>query len=386
MKGHIRQRGERSWAIIIDLGRDPATGQRRQKWHSVKGTKRDAQRELARLVHEYNTGAYIEPAKLTVGEYLQKWLTDYAQGRVAARTYDRYAEIIHLHLSPALGAMPLSKLQPLHIQACYTRALREGRLDRRAGGLSAQTVLHHHRLLHEALEQAVRWQLLSRNPADAVEPPRPERAEMHVLDPAGVSRLLEAAEGTRAYAAVLLAVTTGLRRGELLGLRWEDIDLQRGVLSVQQTVQRSRSAGLHIREPKTQRSRRLVTLPAMAVEVLRKHRLEQQKQRLFMGPEYRDHGLAFPRLDGRPMNPDALSKAFEVIVARAGLPRVRFHDLRHTHATMLLQQGVNPKVVSERLGHSTVNLTLDTYSHVLPGIQEEVAQKVDNLLRKKLRE
>lgn len=386
MKGHIRQRGERSWAIVIDLGRDPATGQRRQKWHSVKGTKRDAQRELARLVHEYNTGAYVEPAKLSVSEYLQKWLADYAQGRVAARTYDRYQEIVRLHLSPALGAMPLSKLQPLHIQAYYTRALKEGRLDGREGGLSPQTILHHHRLLHEALEQAVRWQLLNRNPADAVEPPRPERVEMHVLDPAGVSRLLVAAEGTRAYTAILLAVTTGLRRGELLGLRWEDVDLQRGVVSVQQTVQRSRSAGLHVKEPKTQRSRRLVTLPAMAVEALRKHRLEQQKQRFFMGHEYQDHGLVFPRLDGRPQNPDTFSKAFEVIVAKAGLPHIRLHDLRHTHATILLQQGVNPKVVSERLGHSTVNLTLDTYSHVLPGIQEEVAQKVDNLLRKKLRE
>lgn len=276
MKGHIRQRGERSWAIVIDLGRDPATGRRQQKWHSVKGTKRDAQKELARLVHEYNTGAYVEPSKLNLGEYLRQWLADYAQGRVAARTFDRYEEIIRLRLSPALGAMPLSKLQPLHIQAYYTRALKEGRLDGREGGLSAQTILHHHRLLHEALGQAVRWQLLSRNPADAVEPPRPERTEMHVLDLEGVGQLLEVADGSRAHAPILMAITTGLRRGELLGLRWEDVDLQRRVLSVQQTVQRSRSAGLHVKEPKTQRSRCLVTLPTIAVEVLRKHRLEQQ--------------------------------------------------------------------------------------------------------------
>lgn len=378
VKGHIRRRGKGSWAIVLDLGRDSA-GKRRQKWHTVRGTKRDAQREMARLLHELNTGAYVEPTRITVGEYLARWLEDYARAKVAPKTFERYAEIIRLHLVPALGGTPLAKLQPLHVQRCYTEALKNGRKDG-VGGLSAQTVLHHHRVLREALGHAVRWQLVGRNVADAVQPPRPERTEVQCLDEDAIIRLLDAARGSRLYLPIVLAVSTGMRRGEILGLRWQDVDLNAGVIAVRQAAQQTR-AGISFKPPKTAKGRRVVALLELTVEALQQHKVEQAKERLLLGPGYQDHGLVCAQPDGRPWRPDALTNAFAAFVRNAGLPRVRFHDLRHSHATLLLRQGVHPKVVSERLGHATVGITLDTYSHVLPGMQEEAAHKLDIALR-----
>ncbi len=381
MKGHIRQRGKRSWAVVLDLGRD-ADGRRRQRWHTVHGTKKDAQRELARLLHELNTGAYVEPARMSVGEYLERWLADYAKNSVAAKTFERYAEIVRVNLKPALGHLPLPKLQPLHIQSYYSKALSEGRRDGR-GGLSAQTVLHHHRVLHVALAQAVRWQLLSRNPADAVQPPRAAKTEMRALTEDETAKLLRAAAWSTLYMPILVSVTTGLRRGELLGLRWVDATLDHGELAVRRSLQQTRD-GLTYKEPKTACARRTVTLPPLTVEALRQHKVSQTEQRLRLGPIFEDNDLVFPRPDGRPWSPDAFTSAFSAFIRRSGLPRIRFHDLRHSHASQLLRQGVHPKVVSERLGHSTVGITLDTYSHVLPGLQRDAALGIDLALRKAL--
>lgn len=378
MKGSIRQQGKQSWEVRIYIGRRE-DGRKLYRSHTVHGNKKDAQRELAKLLHEFNTGAYVEPSRMTVKEYLERWLQDYARSSVAPKTFERYAEIVRLHLIPALGAIPLAKLQPLHIQGCYSDALRAGRRDGK-GGLSAQTVLHHHRVLREALQQAVRWQLLARNPADAVEPPRPQPKEMCALDEQQAARLLDAAKGSRLYAPVVLAVTTGMRRGEILALRWQDVDLQAGTLSVRQSLEQTRD-GLTFKQPKTQKGRRVVALPPLAVEALRRHKAEQAKERLLLGPGYQDNGLVCAQPDGQPWRPDALTNAFAYLVRKAGVPPVRFHDLRHSHATLLLRQGVHPKVVSERLGHATVGITLDTYSHVLPGMQEEAARKLDVALR-----
>jgi integrase len=247
--------------------------------------------------------------------------------------------------------------------------------------LSAQTVLHHHRVLRQALHQAVRWQLLMRNPADAVDPPRPRRREMQALDDDQIAQLLDAAKGGNHFMPVLIAVTTGLRRGEILALRWQDVDLNKGTLAVRQSLEQTKRFGLRFKEAKTQRSRRVVALPSLLVDALRKHRREQAKHRWALGAAYQDHGLVCPADDGAPQSPDALSAAFPHLVSRAGVPRVRFHDQRYTHATQLLNEGIHPKVVSERLGHSNIGITLDTYSHVLPGMQEEAAQRVDAALR-----
>ncbi len=378
MRGHIRRRGKASWAVVLDLGRD-ANGMRRQKWHSVKGTRKDAERELGRLLNEINTGAYVEPARLTVAEYLEKWLGDYARPNVAPKTYERYAAIIRSQIVPEIGSTVLPRLSPLHIQSMYSRALANGRKDGK-GGLSPRSVIHMHRVLHKAFDQAVKWQLIARNPAQAVEPPRAERREMRALDERELAGLIHRVENTRLYIPVLLAITTGLRRGEILALRWRDIDLKTGSLTVIQSLEQTKN-GLRFKTPKTHRSRRSLALPELTVAALRTHRAKQAEQRLSIGPLYEDGDLVCASPDGRPWPPDSFSTAFASTVRRSSFKHFRFHDLRHSHATQLLKAGVHPKVVSERLGHSGIGITLDTYSHVMPGMQEDAAERIDASLR-----
>lgn len=378
MTGHIRRRGANSWAIVIDTGRDP-NGKRQQRWHSVKGTRKDAERERTRLLSQLDTGSYVEPTRMKVSQYLEKWLDDAARVNVSAKTLERYTEIVELHLVPALGQLGITKLAPLHIQSYYTKALREGRI-KSDGGLSPQTVLHHHRVLHEALEQAVKWLILTRNPADAVEPPRPSRKEMAVLNDDDVGRLINLCRDTRLFVPTLLAVTTGLRRGELLSLKWSDVDLGAGVVTVQRSLEQTRE-GLAFKAPKTNKSRRVVTLPAFTVDALTEHRRAQREQRVAITGTYELDGLVCAMPDGGLWNPNSFSSAFKDFARRQGFGHIRFHDLRHTHATQLLRQGIHPKIVSERLGHSAIGITLDTYSHVLPGMQEDAARRLDAALK-----
>jgi integrase len=330
-------------------------------------------------LHSVHTGEFIEPSKLTLAEYLDRWLQDGARSTVSGKTFERYRQIVTDHITPTLGRTPLSKLQPLHIQGLYSNKLLTGRKDG-AGGLSTQTVVHMHRILRRALGQAVKWQILVRNPVDAVEPPRVARKEMQALDEAETAKLLIAFERSSLRLPVLIAVLTGLRRGELLALRWADIDLETGQLSVKQSLEQTK-AGLAFKQPKTSRSRRTLALPQLGIDALKKHKATQAAHRLNLGPVYQYHGLVFPREDGRPWKPDRFSSAFAAQVRRSGAAHVRLHDLQHTHATHLLRQGVNPKVVSERLGHSTVAFTLDVYSHVLPGMQDDAARRIDAALR-----
>jgi len=224
MTGHIRKRGSK-WSITLELPRDPVTQKRRQKWYSGFATRKAAQAELAKLLHQMQTGAYVEPSRLTVADYLRRWLADYARPNVSGKTFERYQQIVENNLIPGLGSIVLHRLQPLQIQALYSEQLRSGRKDG-AGGLSAQTVLHHHRVLRKALAQAVRWNLLAANPADRVEPPRAQAKEVEPIDEVRAAWLIEVAQGTRLHIPILLAVFTGMRRGEILALRWQDIDLR----------------------------------------------------------------------------------------------------------------------------------------------------------------
>jgi integrase len=337
MTGHIRERKKGTWAVVIRVGAYK-NGSPRYKWHTVHGTKRDAQRELTRLLHELDRGSYAEPTKLTLGAFLHQWLSDYAKTKVAAKTYERYEEVVLKHLIPAIGHCLLVKLTPQLIERYYAEAQERGRRDGR-GGLSAQTVLHHHRILHAALNRAVKWQLLTRNPADGVEAPRPEHREMEALDEVGTASLLKAAEGTRYYLPVLIAVTTGMRLGELLALCWEDVDLNTGVLRVRQALEETRD-GVRFKRPKTRKSARPIAMPGLLVDALRAHQGEQEQTSLLLGPAWRDHGLVLPREMGDPWPPSALSKAFEHLAARAGCPQIRFHDLRHSHVSLLLKQAI----------------------------------------------
>jgi len=381
MKGHIKQRSKGSWTLWIELGRDVETGKRRQQTITVHGNKKAAERELRALLTRIEGGAHVKPAKMTVGEYLESWLRDYVATNTAPSTADGYSDIVRAQLIPALGSLPLAGLQPSHIQAYYGRMLESGRRDGK-GGLSAQTVRHHHRVLYQALKHAVKHGVLIRNVVEAVDPPRPDGKEMATLEPDDVHPLLDAAHETPYYTLFYTAIYTGLRRSELLGLRWRDIDLDLATLSVVQTLHHVPGKGYVFREPKTKHSRRLVDLSPSLALLLREHRANQELERKLVGCLLKPNDLVFSYPDGTPLPPNSITKAFHKLAQSLGLSNIRLHDLRHTHATLMLRQGVHPKVVSERLGHSSVAITLDTYSHVLPGIQAAAAQRFDEGLQR----
>ena len=371
----IKPRGTGAWYFHLELGVDPVSGKRKQKLVTIRGSYKDAQREQTRMQRELDTGAFVAtPEKLTFGAYLNKWLEDYAESNVSGKTRQTYAEFLRLHIIPSLGTVPLTKLQPMHLQSYYTQKLKSGRADGK-GGLSAQTVLHHHRLIHSALEMAVRWQVLPRNVAAAVEPPKPQKKEMETLDGDGSLQLLEDSEGTWLHIPILLAVTNGLRLGECLGLQWDDIDLDTGVMMVRRSLEQTREGGLRLKAPKNGKAR-VVRLPSVAVEALTAHKSAQAAIRLEMGEAWLNPGLVVTQNDGSLRTPDNATHAFLKLRRRLGVG-VTFHGLRHSHATILLSQGVAPKVVSERLGHSSIAITQDLYSHVMPHIQEEAAAQVD---------
>ena len=379
MQGHITKRGANSYTVIINLGRDPLTGKRRQLWRSIKGTKKDAEALRIQLLHQRDSGVDAPPGKLTVSQYLERWLTDYAEPNLAPKTLRTSIDTVRRHLIPAFGSLPLSKLRPQHIQAHYAQALREGRLDGK-GGLSPRSVQRQHQVLHVALRHAVQWQILPLNPADALQPPRGPSAEIRPLGLDEIQRLLTAADDTPYGTLVHLALMTGLRSGELLGLRWADTDLETGAIHVQQVCQWLPRQGFTFRPPKTPKSRRAVALSPDTVDRLRGHRQRQLEARLALGPDYAAHDLVLATPLGTPIDPSNLRRAWKAILRTAGIDHLRFHDLRHAHASLMLQQGTHPKIVSERLGHSGVGITLNLYSHVVPGLQEEAAAGLDRLV------
>lgn len=372
MRGFVTKRGKASWSFVVDAPQQAPEEKRRREWRSGYRTRKEAEAALAEYLHDRATGSSLERSKLTVGELLARWLDDHARTRVRPSTYQSYRTQVRRHLIPALGAIKLTSLTPLQVERHYTAAI--------ASGLSPRSVVYQHRLLREALQQAVRWRLVGRNVADAVTPPRGSRPEMHALSPEHVQKLLRAAEGDPQHALLYTAIYTGLRRSEIIGLRWDDVDLDRGTAAIRQTVQRLPGQGFVYGEPKTPKGRRQIALPPSAVEVLRRHRAEQIEHRLRLGPVWTDKGLVFTNPTGGPVDPSGLTRRFARLLKAADLPSVRFHDLRHTHASLMLRQGVHPKIVSERLGHATVGITLDTYSHVLPGLQEAAARQLDEWL------
>jgi integrase len=373
MKGHVRQRSPGHWAIVIET-RDPVTNKRKPKWHSFSGTKRAAQIRCAELIAEIQGGRYLEPSRTTLTQYFDRWL-DHIKSQVAPRSHERYAEIARKNIVPLLGNIVLPRLQPVQISTAYATALSSGRRDGK-GGLSPRTVHHMHRILKQALGQAVKWRLLAHNPADLVKPPKVERKEMQSLSTDGLAEFIEAARSAgHMFMAVLLAAMCGLRRGEIAALRWRAINIERAQLSVVASVEQTEE---RIREKETKSGRnRTVALPSIVVDELRRHRLEQAERLLRLGVRLTDDHHVCAREDGGLLQPRSFSQAFRKFIRRHGLRRVRFHDLRHSHATQMLASGIHPKIAQERLGHSSVSVTLDLYSHVMPGMQEDAAARVD---------
>ncbi len=377
MKGHVRERGAGNWYAVIDI-RDPATGKRKRRWHSLEAIgKRQAQIECAGIISAIKGGTYLEPDKTTLAQFFDHWLAT-IKSSVSPRSHERYSEIARKNIVPLLGAAVLSKLKPDMIAGAYATALATGRRDGK-GGLAPQTVRHMHRILKQALKQAVRWELLVRNAADAVKPPKVDRASMNVLDMSNTAKLIEAARSHRIFVPVLLAAFLGMRRGEIAALRWRNVNLDAGQLAVVESAEQM-NGSVRLKETKSGRSR-TVALPSFVVEELRAHRLRQAQDMLRLGVRLSDDSFVAALEDGRPMQPTFITHEWGRLIRATGLPRVRFHDLRHGHATHLLASGVHPKIASERLGHSKVNITLDLYSHVMPGMQEDAAAKMDAALK-----
>lgn len=380
MKGHIRERSPGKWAIVLDVGEiDPKTGKKKRKWHSFAGTKRQAQAECARLITEITTGRYVEPTKQTVSEYLTEWL-GFVKPSVSAKTHERYSEICDKSLGPLIGDVVLAKLKTDRIDAAFGKALTEGR-RKGQGGLSPRTVHHMRRVLIKALSQAVTWERLSRNPATATTPPKVERTKMLAYDPDQSAVLIEAFRPTRMFMAMMLAVTCGLRRGEIAALRWRDVDHDdnRRHLSIRESAEQTK-AGVRYKAPKSGKARTVALSATMAAE-LKAHRVRQAEEQLRIGLRPDGDSFVVAQADGSPLQPRSLTHEWKRLLGKTSLPRIRFHDLRHTHASQMLSAGVHPKVASERLGHSTIGITLDLYSHVMPGMQADAAEQVDAALQ-----
>lgn len=371
MAGQIYKRGERTWQVRIFVGRD-ATGKQIFHRKTIHGAKKDAERYLTAARREMDLGVFVEPTAMSVNEYFDRWLRDAARPRVSRRTADGYAGLLDRYIRQPLGHKRLDKLQPLDIQAVY------GAMQAR--GLSARLVRHTHAALHNALKQAVKWGLLSRNPSDLVELPKVPHKERHVLSPDEAADFLKAAAVMPHGLVFEFALLSGMRPEEYLALQWSDVDFERSTARVRRALVRHKKSW-SFEEPKTARSRRTVYLPAPLLQKLAAHKRKQAEARLKLGAAWQALDLIFCSEEGTPLSiPNITYRYFRPILTKAKLPRIRLYDLRHTCATLLLIAEENPKVVSERLGHSTIVLTLDTYSHVLPTMQQNATAKLTKML------
>ena len=374
MAGQIIKRGERNFVVRIYMGRDDE-GKRRYLNHSVKGTRKDAQKYLNNSLRDKDLGVFVEPASTTINAYLDKWLSSVVRARVREATFDDYKYLLNRFVRPAFGNHKLSDVRPLDVQRLYGFMTNDK-------GLSARSVRMVHAVLSSAMKQAVKWNMLARNPCDSAELPRMVRREMQALSPEGASRFLEAAKDDKHGIVLAFALATGMRPEEYLALKWLDVDLQTGTATVRRTLVWRKGGGWYFGEPKTSRSRRSMPLPRSLVFSLAEHRRRQGEARLKIGPTYKNNDLVFATSEGTPLLIRNLTRRhFQPILKRAGLPEtLRLYDLRHSCATLLLSAGENPKVVSERLGHASIVLTLDTYSHVLPSMQQAATEKLERIL------
>jgi integrase len=336
-------------------------------------TKKAAEAAAAELIASIESGGFgeAEAAKLTVAQYLTRWLDSIGQS-VRPSTQRRYSDLVRQHIEPVIGRVQLAKLTPLDVQRLYAN-----RLD---AGLSPTSVELLHNILHKALKQAMRWGLLTRNVTEAVDAPRRVLPEYVTWNEAQVAAFLAVAEADDLAALWRLALLTGMRRGEILGLKWADLDLARGTLSVKRTLSRGPQGSYDFGQPKTASGRRQIALPRSVVDSLKRHRVHQNEERLAAGPAYTDNGLVFTDAIGVPVHPNTLRHRFLRLIAQAGVPVLRFHDLRHTSATLMLANGEHPKIVQERLGHANISMTLDRYSHVSPDMQRQAADRLDKLI------
>jgi len=371
MKGHIRERSPGHWAIVLDIA-DPLTGRRRRRWHSFRGSKREAQRECARLIAEIGRGSYVERSKTAVGDFARARIDQWeAAGNITARSAERYRMLADKQIAPHIGARPLQRLTRLDIEAWHTTL--------RNAGLAARTIGIAHAVLGKVLTDAEKDGLVVKNVCRIQRAPRvPARETVIVKD---VTALIEKLRGTRLYAIAVTALTTGARLGEILALRERNLDLDRGVIRVREALERTLAHGVRFKSPKTKAGRRDITLPALALKTLRDHRRERLEMRMRLGlGKLGPDDLLFANADGKPVRPDAISNAWSEFADRIGMPEITFHALRHTHASQLIAEGVDIVTISKRLGHATANVTLGVYAHLFAMDDSKAAAAINRAL------
>jgi integrase len=372
-RGNIHQRSPGSFRLRYTLGKD-SFGKRRTACVTVRGTRKDAERELTRLLRAVDTQEHVDATGVTLRRWFEAWL-DTVRVEISPKAHERYSEIVRCYLIPPLGAIRVQKLTATKIQEVYNG------LHRRDGEpLSPSTRRYIHVILKVALTRAVEQNVLVRNPADVVRPPRVERKEITTHTVEQSARLLSSIRHMHVYWPILLAVTTGMRRGEVLAIRWRNVDLERGIARVVQSLEQTKE-GLRFKDVKTH-CNRAINLPPFVVEEFRRFKLHQAEQLLRIGVRQTGETLVCCREDGEPKQPRSLTHEFSHLIGRlADLPPIRLHDLRHSHATQLLVDGVHPKIAQERLGHSTITTTMDLYSHVTETMQRDAVAQLDAAFR-----
>lgn len=371
MRGSITKKGK-TYSVIVDIGK--IDGKRRQKWFNGFKTKKEAENKLTEILGQLKNNSYIEPTKLTLGEYLTKWLEEYAKPNIAITTYSGYRVNIN-HINKHIGYIPLQELQPIQIQEFYNFLAKNGK-ENGQGGLSSRSIQYIHMVVRQALEQAYNMQLIPKNVANMVRIPKQNKYIANFLLEDEVNELLKIFKKTDVYMPVLLAVGLGLRRGEALALKWSNVDLVNKTIKINESLIPTIN-GTIFSHPKTENSIREIVIPETLVVELSKLKIEQQNNKTLLRGEYIDNDLVCCYSNGKNFSPGAFSHLFASILKRNNFRHIRFHDLRHTNATLMLKSNISPKVASARLGHSKVSTTLDIYSHVVKEMQEEAAEKLD---------
>ncbi|MGI8542161.1 MAG: tyrosine-type recombinase/integrase [Aridibacter sp.] len=373
MAGQITKRGENTWYVRIFLGRD-ANGKRKYFNKTIHGTKKDAQKYLTAKIREKDLGVFVEPASVILNEFLDRWLDEIAKNKVRERTFNNYESLLNNHVRPKLGTKRLSDIREYEIQKLYN--------DMKKADYSPKTIRHVHNVLSPALKQAVRWKMLIQNPSEFCELPQMEKTEMKYLTAEETVKFLDFAKNDKYFPAFFLAIETGMRPEEYLGLKWKDFNFENKTVSVRRALVVKKGGSYVFTEPKTKKSRRSISISNSLIALIKKHRRKQLEKRLKIGANYQNLDIVFASEIGTPLlHGNFVRRHFKPIRDIAKLPKIRLYDLRHTTATLLLLSGENPKVVQERLGHASVVLTLDTYSHVLPSMQKTATDKLEKLMQ-----
>lgn len=382
-RGHLRKRGKKSWRLAVYLGVGP-DGKKQYHYETFKGNKKDAEKRLGVVVNEVNNNTFVVPTKMTLEAFLTQWLDAHVRHSVEQKTYEQYEGLCRLHIIPELGHIRLENLNPLDLQNFYSKKLTAPRADGRPGTLSPTTIKRMHDVLKIALNQAVRWQMIPRNVADLADPPKTRRKEIRVWTPEQAAQFLASVEKDPYYAAYLLALTVGLRRGEILGLRWRDVDWARSAVTIRQTIVRA-DKGVIIKPTKTTGSQATIAIPLVVLDALKIRILKQREAKITYESAYGSDAwetgdLIFTNPKGRYLDPHSFSKGFQRKAKKAGLPVIRFHDLRHTSATFMMQTGAHVRSMMDQLRHSQVSTTVNTYTHSIKPLQHKVAEDVADLI------